>query len=600
VKIVLSTLKSYGCYESLENSTPPENIVEITGMSKEEGEEFLATWLSAKKRKLKGEGQYEKVIEAYKNCPYPLYFKLLLEEAVLWRSFDDDAHTKIGHDYESMFDVLFERLFRTHGKELVSRSLGYLAAAKNGLTDDEMIEVLTHDDEFYTHFNEISYWKLKEGGSINERERIPVVIWSKLYFDLAPYLTEKAADGTSLLNFYHRQLCEVTKKRFITAENKLKRHEILAKYFLEQPLYIESSTPTKDKKSVPNYRKCSELPFQLRKAEMFDEITNVLTDLNFIDTKCVAGMNYDLLEDYQEAINSLPEAQDRVEEEKKHQAKIKKYVDDLIKYSSDPDNNQLPHIDSVKIFTDEEIDAKIERLKNTKNLTCLEKIEAFSRFVNGSAHEFVKNALNIPKFCIQQAYNSSEGGMVADQAEELIKKINDLPLFLKKKGTRKSYNPCPVLLKTFEGHEHTGYVNTVAITPDGKTAVSGSDDTTLRVWDLISGKCLASVALSSMFLVAAIAGNSFVVVDGSDKANSFDLMNHYPGPHILTAWHDPDGDTHAFGCTHCRKWTEIPASALGTEMPCPKCGKRVKLNPFVIEGDWREIEKAWNGSQESL
>ena len=35
---------------------------------------------------------------------------------------------------------------------------------------------------------------------------------------------------------------------------------------------------------------------------------------------------------------------------------------------------------------------------------------------------------------------------------------------------------------------HSGEVLSVAIAPDGKTALSGSDDKTLRLWDLASGR----------------------------------------------------------------------------------------------------------------
>jgi WD40 repeat protein len=42
------------------------------------------------------------------------------------------------------------------------------------------------------------------------------------------------------------------------------------------------------------------------------------------------------------------------------------------------------------------------------------------------------------------------------------------------------------LLRTFEAD---GYVNAVAVSPDGKTALSGSGDT-VKLWDLGSGKCL--------------------------------------------------------------------------------------------------------------
>ena len=35
---------------------------------------------------------------------------------------------------------------------------------------------------------------------------------------------------------------------------------------------------------------------------------------------------------------------------------------------------------------------------------------------------------------------------------------------------------------------HSGWVNSVVISPDGKTIVSGSDDKTVRLWDIETGK----------------------------------------------------------------------------------------------------------------
>jgi len=45
-------------------------------------------------------------------------------------------------------------------------------------------------------------------------------------------------------------------------------------------------------------------------------------------------------------------------------------------------------------------------------------------------------------------------------------------------------------LRTLEGH--TGRVFAVAVTPDGRRAVSDSRDETLRLWDLESGKEIAT------------------------------------------------------------------------------------------------------------
>src|SRR5262249_8593669 len=39
--------------------------------------------------------------------------------------------------------------------------------------------------------------------------------------------------------------------------------------------------------------------------------------------------------------------------------------------------------------------------------------------------------------------------------------------------------------------DHTGWVRTVAVAADGRSALSGGDDATLRLWDLTERKCLS-------------------------------------------------------------------------------------------------------------
>ena len=63
-------------------------------------------------------------------------------------------------------------------------------------------------------------------------------------------------------------------------------------------------------------------------------------------------------------------------------------------------------------------------------------------------------------------------------------------------------------LHTLAGH--TDGVRAVAVTPDGRRAVSASDDRTLKVWDLRSGGEIATFTCDSS-VGCAVASDSTVV-----------------------------------------------------------------------------------------
>ncbi|MBZ5622716.1 MAG: TIR domain-containing protein, partial [Acidobacteriia bacterium] len=63
--------------------------------------------------------------------------------------------------------------------------------------------------------------------------------------------------------------------------------------------------------------------------------------------------------------------------------------------------------------------------------------------------------------------------------------------------------PGTPLLRTLEGH--SDLVDDVAVTPDGKRAVSASHDGTLRVWDLDTGRALRTLTLEGRHWVLRVA-----------------------------------------------------------------------------------------------
>ncbi|MBD0340551.1 MAG: WD40 repeat domain-containing protein, partial [Microcoleus sp. Co-bin12] len=74
---------------------------------------------------------------------------------------------------------------------------------------------------------------------------------------------------------------------------------------------------------------------------------------------------------------------------------------------------------------------------------------------------------------------------------------------------------------TLKGHSHS--VKAVAITPDGKRAISGSTDKTLKVWDLSSGNVIASFAGESSIASCAIAPDGVTIVAGDESGRVYFL-----------------------------------------------------------------------------
>jgi WD40 repeat protein len=73
--------------------------------------------------------------------------------------------------------------------------------------------------------------------------------------------------------------------------------------------------------------------------------------------------------------------------------------------------------------------------------------------------------------------------------------------------------------------EHAGPVGAVAICRDGRHGLSGSDDRTLRLWDLQERSCRAMVPLESAALAIALApdGRTIVVGDRVGNVHHFEI-----------------------------------------------------------------------------
>ncbi|HAC63994.1 MAG TPA: hypothetical protein DCF68_10760 [Cyanothece sp. UBA12306] len=80
------------------------------------------------------------------------------------------------------------------------------------------------------------------------------------------------------------------------------------------------------------------------------------------------------------------------------------------------------------------------------------------------------------------------------------------------------------LIRTLTGH--SDWVYSVTVTPDGKKVISGSRDKTVKIWDLVTGNCIATFTAEASITCVAVApdGVSIVAGDSSGKVHFLQLI----------------------------------------------------------------------------
>ncbi|QDU41278.1 NACHT domain protein [Maioricimonas rarisocia] len=276
----------------------PDALVTLQAFSPAEGERLLDAWLAAGQRTV-GAKQRERLLEGFRGCPYPLYLRIAVDEACRWHSWEEPE--PLPSDVPALLAALFDRLAlpQNHGRRLVERSLGYLGAARRGLAEDELLDVLSRDTDVLGEFRARS-------PDSPVTERLPVVVWSRLFVELESNLAERQAYGAPVLSFYHRQVREAVERSFLTEPDRLRSHQHLADYFREQDYWRESLEQQRARaKRLPptprpaNIRKVDELPYHVLEvaklagkddpaSPYWDAVADLMTDWQFLEAKAEA------------------------------------------------------------------------------------------------------------------------------------------------------------------------------------------------------------------------------------------------------------------------------------------------------------------------
>ena len=248
IKIIVTVHdKKHGILERLKNEILKDtsSIIELKPMCTEDAEGLMQFILSLNGREITS-SQMQVFKTSFSTCSLPMYVQLLSHIARNLTSYCTVRSNDIPKDVQEAINKFFDNLETKHGKTLIARSLGYLVASVTGLSDCEMDDLLSLDDDvlntvFTTYHPPV--------------RRIPFIKWLSVKNDIEQFLDYREADGVTV-HFWRHQLFEnIVKERYLTNETSVKDlHTLLSDFFLgtwarkpkpvKPPEIIEGTEPT--------------------------------------------------------------------------------------------------------------------------------------------------------------------------------------------------------------------------------------------------------------------------------------------------------------------------------------------------------------------
>ena len=434
---------------------------ELSALDLNDARKLFGSWLHGAGRsvaKLQQDGIWS-AMQRSSACRQPLFLKVLFEEARRWRSFD--APAAIPDSLARLLDELFVRLGEPseHGA-LIGIALSCLVSARYGLSESELLEVLYADPEYKTI---LAADNQRNGHELPpDSNRIPIAPWTRLRSDLAPYLAERAAPGTAVMHFYHRQVEQAVRQRYLhTPDYQTNRHRQLADYF-------------DGRWNRPDAHALMELPHLRLLCQDHDQLLHCLTDLQFPLRKTQAGHVADLVRDVDALRAGLSGDMRSLLEpwyffirgnapllaehpECFFQQAYNEPVDSPVsqaaqqRWTPPSGSNQPP--DATTTLPAEFLEW-INRPTHWEPPACLMTLQGHTGWVTSVA------------------ISSDSGTIVSGDMDNTVK------VWDAESGDCR---------QTLQGHSED--VTSVALSTDGRTIVSGSWDNTVKIWDTESGDC---------------------------------------------------------------------------------------------------------------
>jgi tetratricopeptide (TPR) repeat protein len=200
-------------------------VIRLTRLSRAQASPILDQLLAAQGRQLQPQ-QRDLVLSRFDLHGSPLFLRLAAQQAACWRSHETPELGSTPRELAEAFLAGLEHP-ANHGEMFVRRTLSYLASSRHGLSEDELLRILAADREV------VEYVRLRTAPQWRDAiDRVPAAVWSRLFFDLRPHLTEHMATGTVVLAFASESFRQVVRERYARDVGEVRHsHAALADFF---------------------------------------------------------------------------------------------------------------------------------------------------------------------------------------------------------------------------------------------------------------------------------------------------------------------------------------------------------------------------------
>lgn len=271
--------------------------VSMEKITRTEAQAIVDQWLAFESRRLTPAQNALLLADIEQRASQLLFLRLSFALAQTWSSSDTGfaMPDDVGGLIRACMSNYAHRLH--HGEKLVQRAFEYLALARDGLGEAELLGLLYEDEDVRAEYR-------RRYSRSPQIDGLPWIVWSRLKSDISSFLTQRDVDGKLLYSFIHRSISEHIVQNMADDERQW-RHAALARYFSclpRQPVWLSPANS-----SYPNRRRLREESHHLARVGQpgLARLAIALSDFDYVAAKCAAGLLDDLLIDFN-ALGALP------------------------------------------------------------------------------------------------------------------------------------------------------------------------------------------------------------------------------------------------------------------------------------------------------